>query len=321
MARFRLPGALRRRLDGWIARRMGEPRAQTRLDHRRIYILPTGAAAALVLLLAGLLLLAINYRNALVYLLAFWLAAAAVVAILHTFRNLAGLRLRPGPVAPVFAGDTARFRVTLENPDARPRLAVTVGEGAAETGAVDVPARGSAERVLAVPAPERGWLDPGPFRVTTRFPAGLFRAWSWVRLDWGVAVYPRPEAGPVPAPPAETGSGSGSGAGPGQEDFAGLRRYRAGDPLRHVVWRLVARGGEPLTKELAGGAGERLWLDYQVLEGLGPEARLSRLCRWVLDAERAGLAYGLALPGTAIPPARGERHRHRCLAALAAYRP
>ena len=128
MVRLRLPGPWRRRLDRWIARRTGPPRGQTRLDHRRIYILPSGAAAALALLLAGLLLLAINYRNALVYLLAFWLAAAAVVAILHTFRNLAGLRLRPGPVAPVFAGDTARFRVMLENPDPRPRLAVTVGE-------------------------------------------------------------------------------------------------------------------------------------------------------------------------------------------------
>ena len=32
-------------------------------------------------------------------------------------------------------------------------------------------------------------------------------------------------------------------------------------------------------------------------------------------------AYGLALPGTDIPPARGERHRHRCLAALAGFRP
>jgi uncharacterized protein (DUF58 family) len=187
--------------------------------------------------------------------------------------------------------------------------------------AVDVPGGDSTERVLAVPADRRGWLDPGAFRVATHYPLGLFRAWSWVRLDWGVAVYPRPEAGPVPAPPAETGSGSGPGQGPGQEDFAGLRRYRPGDPIRHVVWRLVARGGEPLTKELAGGAGDRLWLDYARLDGLAPEARLSRLCRWVLDAERAGLAYGLTLPDTAIPPGRGERHRHRCLAALAGFRP
>ena len=50
------------------------------------------------------------------------------------------------------------------------------------------------------------------------------------------------------------------------------------------------------------------------------EARLSMLCHWVLQADRFGQSYGLRLPGTVIPPNRGDAHRARCLEALALFR-
>jgi len=46
---------------------------------------------------------------------------------------------------------------------------------------------------------------------------------------------------------------------------------------------------------------------------------LSRLCRWVIDADEAGIAYGLSLPGLHLAPACGERHRQQCLEALALF--
>jgi uncharacterized protein (DUF58 family) len=36
-----------------------------------------------------------------------------------------------------------------------------------------------------------------------------------------------------------------------------------------------------------------------------------------MEAERLGQSYGLRIPGTVIPPARGEAHRALCLQALA----
>ena len=47
------------------------------------------------------------------------------------------------------------------------------------------------------------------------------------------------------------------------------------------------------------------------------EVKLSRLTRWVLDADAAHVAYGLRLPGVALPLGMGEAHRERCLEALA----
>ena len=45
------------------------------------------------------------------------------------------------------------------------------------------------------------------------------------------------------------------------------------------------------------------------------EARLSQLCRWVVEADANGLRYGLAIPGVDIPPDSGDGHRERCLEA------
>ena len=52
--------------------------------------------------------------------------------------------------------------------------------------------------------------------------------------------------------------------------------------------------------------------------GADTEARLSRLCAWVLQADRIGARYGLRLPGREIAPDEGPNHRQRCLEALAA---
>jgi hypothetical protein len=50
---------------------------------------------------------------------------------------------------------------------------------------------------------------------------------------------------------------------------------------------------------------------------LSPEDRLSRLTRWVVDAEAAGLSYGLRLNSVTIDRASGASHRAECLQALA----
>jgi uncharacterized protein (DUF58 family) len=39
----------------------------------------------------------------------------------------------------------------------------------------------------------------------------------------------------------------------------------------------------------------------------------------VLAAERAGINYGVRLPGNEVPPGRGEAHHAACLQALALY--
>jgi len=288
------------------------------LRARRLYILPTRAGLVYALLMLGLLVGAINYGLSLAYLLTFWFAGLGVVGMLHTQRNLSGLILRAGATPAVFAGDTARFTLELNNPTRLARSRIGLHHGAGASTEVDVPADGHARLTLDLPQPRRGWHVPGRFAIQTRFPLGLFRCWCVLELDWGVLVYPAPALDALPPPAPRAVSGEDAQATAEGDDFAGLRAYQPGDPSRRIAWKIVARGQAPLTKQFAGGGGAReLWLDWTSAPERDTEARLSRLTRWVLNSHASGLPYGLRLPGREMPPATGDAHLRLCLEALA----
>jgi uncharacterized protein (DUF58 family) len=158
------------------------------------------------------------------------------------------------------------------------------------------------------------------FELRTCYPFGWFRAWTYVQAPLTAYVAPYPGGDrPLPSSDAAPGSSARHEAR-GDEDFAGLRSYSPGVPLKHMAWKVLARGGEAAVRSYSGSASQPEWLDWSALPGMETEARLSQLCRWVLDSE-AGYPrpYGLRLPGVEISPARGTQHRTRCLRALATY--
>jgi len=303
MPRFRPP---------W--RREVVPTPAQRLTRRRIYILPTRNGVLFALVLGAMLLGAMNYANSLAYALTFLLTSVAIISILHTYYNLVGINVRAGQCRPVFAGEAAVFPLAVENPGVqRFALCFELGHGRAVT---DAPAHATRWVELRLPTTQRGWLKLPRVTVASTFPLGLFRAWAYLDLEQRCLVYPRPEAS-GPPPQASQGSGDQPQPGRGREDFASLRDYQAGDSLRHVHWKALAREQGLLTKEFEGGGGDELWFDWNSLAGLGIEARIARLCRWVVTADRQGVAYGLALPRVRIERGRGTAQRHRCLEALA----
>jgi uncharacterized protein (DUF58 family) len=289
------------------------------LTRRRIYILPTGHgvlfAIALVLMLFG----SINYGLALGFILTFLLAGMAIAGILHTYRNLAHLAIERGRIDPAFAGGTLCFHLHFDNASAFNRVAILASCGSA-TDRLDVSARSSAVAALSLPAERRGWLRLPRVVVETRYPLGLWRAWSILRSEARGLIYPRPEESPLPAPTVVAERGEATHTSAGTDDFAGLRPYQPSDSPRHVAWKSAAREGTLLTKMFSGRGAAELWLDFtsgQASDDM--EARLSRLTRNVLDAEAAGAMYGLRLPGQELGPDRGEHHCDACLKALALF--
>ena len=305
-------------LYAWLFQLRGPQRGEIVLVQRRIFILPTragiGFAFVLLLMLAG----SINYNLSLGFVLTFLLGSVGFTAMLHTFRNLAGLRIKAGRTAPVFAGETARFAVCLHNPTQTARHSVTLTRDKRDTDVVDVPPESSVIASALVPTSRRGLLRPGRLTLYARFPVGLYYAWSYIELDSDCVVYPRPSPPGLPLPAAASSAGEGGSLDRGSDDFAGLRQYHAGDSPRHIAWKAVARGDVLLTKQFSGHATAEMWLSLDLLpDALNLETKLSHLTRWVLDAHASGIAFGLKLPGSAVSIGRGEAHRDRCLEALA----
>jgi uncharacterized protein (DUF58 family) len=172
---------------------------------------------------------------------------------------------------------------------------------------------------LDVPAPQRGLLALDSFEISTRHPFGLFRAWAYLNIDLRCVVYPKPSPRGLPPPPFETDTGGAQDMTRGDEDFAGLRAFHPGDSPRRIAWKAYAREQGLQVKVYAGTAVTSHSFDWDALPGLGTEARLSQLCRWVEDAYAAGRAFGLRLPGVQIAPNIGPGQRQRCLTALALF--
>jgi uncharacterized protein (DUF58 family) len=311
---------MRERMRRWLATLGGSPALPLTLDRRRIFVLPTGPGLAFGCALIAMLLTAINYTLSLGFALVFMLAGLGQVALLHAFRNLHALRLRDTAPEPVFAGQTARFPFWLDNDAARPRPALQLSMPGAEAAVVDVDARASQVVMIGLPTTRRGWLSPGRVTLSTRYPLGLIRAWCYALPAQRCLVFPQPEANRPPLPATATGDAGLRPRGDGSEEFASLRDHRAADSPRHVAWKTSARTPDAplLTKQFEGSDGGELWLDIaQLPAALSLEQRLSRLTGWVIDADAAGLHYGLALPGSRIAPSNGPVHRARVLRALA----
>lgn len=307
-----LPGPWRRLLADRA------PEREAVLGLRRIYILPTRHGALFAVLLLVMLLGSINYNNSLGYAFTFLLGSVGLVSILHTYRNLAGLRLVPGKAQPVFAGQEAQFPVHLHNGAKAKRCMIGLQQERPALVPTDIPPDTTTTVSLDIPAWSRGLVSLGRFTVFSEYPLGLFRAWAWVTLDADCLVYPRPGKTGLLEHSGQSLDGNRGRSDEG-EDFTGLRNYHPGDNLRRVAWKAAARGRKLLTKQFESPVQETLWLSWDALPGIEPEERLARLCRSVLDAAAADQRYGLRLPGRTVAPASGEPHRRACLAALALF--
>ena len=93
---------------------------------------------------------------------------------------------------------------------------------------------------------------------------------------------------------------------------------------RGMVAILAVMASPPIALTLGAVGGGYLGWSYlqkrqAAAQGADAEARLARLAAWVESAERAGLRYGLRLPGQELPPAHGDAQRREALERLALF--
>lgn len=341
------PRALKRRLDHWFEARLPLADSVT-LTQRSVYILPTRPGLMLAVTLLVLLVASINYQLNLGYLLTFLLAGCALVGMHVSHATLRGLTLNLIAPRAVFSGATAAFDIKISNPDKSVRYSIGI-RALLERGAenpppthqwawCDVPAQGTSSVQVAFHPVQRGRQRLPALTAETRFPLGTFRVWTIWRPAAHVLVYPAPEAHPPPLPPAralkqgalQPLTSSAATRLQDSSELDGIRNYRRGDSLKHILWKKAALAMANPAPEGAGNAGflvrahektppqrSELWLDIDQAGSHGLEAQLSRLCAWVLQAEAQGLRYGLRLRNQTIAPGSGTAHHGQCLEALA----
>jgi uncharacterized protein (DUF58 family) len=300
-------------LQQQLTQRAAQSSGAIRLDRRSVFILPSSAGIAFVLSLLLMLLVAINYQNSLAYALCFLSGSVAMVAMVHTWRNLAGVSIEALASAPIFVGDQAEFCLRL-TADRRLPHALLLGWSKQPMQPCELSSTGLVS--LHKPALQRGWLKAEVIRLESRFPLGIFVAWSLLDSEQKVLVYPQPLPG-FPAQRTDLGEGTASRQ-QGLGDYQGVRSWQPGESLRRMDWKAYSRGRGLLVKDFVAQAGADSLLDFDALSG-DTEHRLSLLCHEVVRMTQQRQTFSLHLPGQQIGPDAGQAHSEACLRALALY--
>lgn len=127
------------------------------------------------------------------------------------------------------------------------------GAAAPETALPDLPPQRLTEVRLELIPLRRGYIRFTGALAARADPLGLFRAWR--RLSAPDRLLILPPRHPVNAASLPGGrryqrGGVNMASEIGESDeFASLREYRPGDPIRHIHWRSLAKLGRPVVKE------------------------------------------------------------------------
>jgi uncharacterized protein (DUF58 family) len=310
---------LRARMAAWARRRQGEDRLPVTIATRRVYILPTRAGLAFAALIFVMLLAGLNYANSIALMITFLLAGFGLIAMHLTHRNLAGVGLRGVTTVDGFVGEHGRVMLTLQNDADTARIGMECEAGDAPRVAIDVPAASAARADLPVTLDSRGRLTLERIKLSTSFPFGLFRAWTYVHVSVSLLAWPKPLGRREPPAEASSGGSATSLHRAGDEEWAGLREFRDGDSPRQVAWSAFARGRGLLVKTYQSPAAHHRTFDLAALPGADVEQRLEQLSAWIVAAHARGERYGLKLAARELPPDSGNEHRARCLNGLALY--
>jgi uncharacterized protein (DUF58 family) len=240
------------------------------------------------MLLVGLLILAgvfgVNTRANLAYQLALLAMALLFVAVFAALTFRASLTVRRRLPRYASEGDMFGYTVEVENHSRRVQRGLLLQEHVRPSGNAaaggeglmgytnwvsayrrrvgaaprpvpipDVPAGGRVEVFVEWRPLRRGYVRLAGCSILRPDPMGIFNARKRIRLRESVLALPKRHpvnwtawTGTLRDKP---GGLSQAASTSGVEEFAMLREYRPGDPLRHIDWKGWARLGVPIVKE------------------------------------------------------------------------
>lgn len=289
--------------------------------HERIYILPTGRGLAFFAVVSIMLLASMNYRLNLGYALSFILVGLFASTLLSTYLNLVKLTIVSAAAKDSFAGLPLEFEVVLSEPGHRSRHSIDIASAASQDR-IDIGKAKSATATLALSSPKRGIHSLGRITLSSDFPLGLWKGWGYVHAETKGYVYPQPEQPIQPFRSNLAGDLSGQKISE-EREYKELRAYQVTDNPTSIAWKIVARGGDWYTKEFESPDSDGCEVDIKWSDmdnALPPEQRLSRMCAWLIEANKKTLPFYFQLPGTRQQTGNhGFKHQQYCLRQLAGF--
>ena len=215
--------------------------------------------------IAGVLLVAfaaLNTGNNLLFLVLASLIAIILMSGILSTVTLSGVNVALELPEHIFAGQTVRASVELENekltlPSFALRVEAIKPKEELQSTILEtpvffpyVPKQDRVRQSVPMTFPRRGLYRQDAFRVVTRFPFGFLQKARRLDLKTEALVYPsiEPTNELIDMLPGIQGALETAAKGRGQDLYA-LRDYTANDSVRHVHWKASARSGSLMVRE------------------------------------------------------------------------
>lgn len=313
---------LLRRLNTHLPPRQG---ASLRLGLRSLYILPTSLGWLWLGGVALLLLVGVQTQANGPLLLAFLMLGLWLLALHLTHFNLHGLQVTCATPPWGFAEESVPYPLSLrcaafcEGLQLQWQGVAGARDGAQDPLAVGVLRPGEHRLELPWRPRIRGLQRPGPLRLWSTAPLGLFVCWSIWQPPQRQLIAPARKPGPV----REVEGSEQLGLEMGRVErlavegdaWHDLHPRRPQDSPSRLAWKLLAQGRGALVKRFASSVPQPLLLALD--PSLPREQALQHLSERLCRLQRQGTPYGLLWQGVVVGPGEGLAHRDRCLMLLA----
>jgi len=262
---------------------------------------------------------AANTGNNLLYILVSAMLSVMLTSGVISILNIRGIRATLIPPPEVFANRPAVFRVVLNRKIPFPSFLIWIDSGY-DRKLLPFLGKQELHSRLTFFFKKRGIIDSADLTLYSDFPLGTFVRFVKLRVNGGFTVFPEPLPCPESSGEEEKITGERSqvvAQERGYEEVRDIREY-TGEPMKLIHWKVSARKGELMVREMSAKSSSPVIIEVDSLEG-GREEQVSRACYLVITLMEKGIPVGLRLSGKEIPPGWGENHRLKLLKELALY--
>lgn len=281
------------------------------LVQKLIFILPTRYGWWFFLLIILMYLLGTNYQNNLILLLCYLLLSVFLLSITMCYLNMSGLTLSTAKPAEGFVNSDIEPEILTSSAKQHMMLQFSLVQ---HSQLINMPQLERSVR-FSFTGKERGRFALPRIKISSQYPFGLWRAWSYIALDQIYWVYPTRMAQITKDNDVDIDDKPQSTVQSGDT----LTPYRPGDSIRHMVWKRLARDpfNPVVRQQLTSPQAAPNWVVVPALTGEALERALRQACQQLLTLEQTGKRYGLQLPHQTLPQSSGSTHLQRCLQELA----
>lgn len=277
-----------------------------------IYIVPTSDGLKVLSLNFLLLIIGLIYANNYVLLFNFILFCLVLGSMFYTHHNLRGLKLLFGGVENGYEkeGNLLKLSFQSNNNEGHDRLELEAYHQDLISYSADpffYPANTSIKAFeMNLHFKGRGKKHFRHIGISTKFPLGFFKAFTFFSLDSTFYCFPERIDGQLSILDPEVGHDD-------EKEETELRNYRLGDPLKRVDWKKLAKSNQWYTRSFSGHENQLIYLNLES-ENKNFEALLRQASFSISAAEINGAEYGIKINRQIVLEAgRGSVHQENCL--------